>query len=584
MWVAPLSRTLTTGTAMFTFLIASASISAATQSSLAPWSCPKPENIQSAPADPTVVAFDFTGTGQRFVRLIDGSELEVESPAPLVGCYAQRGPLGDLVNGWSLGAINRDADGYYWINAEGITWRLTLSSDRGYLTTATDAPYHSAGDRFVLLSDWPGRSGDCRAVNANAGNIRTGFPRSPVAIRASGIAKNLIVAVDFPDAPAQGTSSELVKQTMGPQLVTEFFAENSYGALTLSFDIYPEIVRSVRSSIEYRSDLNGNYFVNGQWQDQVLTRDIALQLQGHINFSEYESLSLLITGGAALSGYSAAAVPGIGIQTQSGTVRNSLFQGIGTGTVTDRPVPSWKVFAHELGHLFGFADLYIAGTGSSGRSPGPFDLMGNTIGSANEFLGWHRWLQGWLPDDSVICDATGKSTQSFSLNKLSARSGQRLYVSQLSRTRLLIAELRTNSKFDQVREEGVLFYLLDLSVPSGQGPVSLVHSLDDRKDSQSDDYIRYQLAPVSLGQRIEFEGRVFRVSSMTSEMAFVEVLTLDAYRQSVDTSKTTPRGPATSVTAVKRTKGKTTIRCVRGKLVRMVTALKPRCPAGFKRR
>jgi len=114
-------------------------------------------------------------------------------------------------------------------------------------------------------------------------------------------------------------------------------------------------------------------------------------------------------------------------------IYNSQLIGGAIGTIKSS-VPSWKVFAHEYGHLLGMYDYYIQGTGTSGKSPGPFDIMGNTTGNSNTFLGFQRWVQGWLEDSDVICNSSVNSTSSHTLVPLNSKSGKRLFVHPIDGT------------------------------------------------------------------------------------------------------------------------------------------------------
>lgn len=102
---------------------------------------------------PQTFGFTFDATGQVFSRLVNGGYTAVTSTDSLVGCYANLwdfniDPVG--TNGWQIGTINRDANGYFWRQAEGSVWRLTLSGS--LLNTDNANPYFSRGNSFIFLS------------------------------------------------------------------------------------------------------------------------------------------------------------------------------------------------------------------------------------------------------------------------------------------------------------------------------------------------------------------------------------------------------------------------------------------------
>ena len=493
----------------------------------ADWSvnCPQIVDLQPTSTQPLVTGFSFTGTGQRFTRLSADGRTPVSASSPVIGCYASLGTITGPEPGWQIGVIGRDGSGFYWLNAAGRKWRLLLDSSQRFFQTGDDAPYKESGDQFQLLPKQTTYS-DCKAEDVGLGSVRTGFPKVSTSVRSIGVSKNLLVVVDFTDEPWQGTAMGVANELSSPQTIERFFELNAYGQLDLQIDVYPDIVRLQKPASTY-FPVNGSGYVNGEWQDQKLTKDLVRQIENLVNFSNYESVNIVVAPARKELSFGGA-LARVPISNSSGVVRNSSV--VGRGILQDATVPGWKVIAHELGHLFGFADFYISGNGNTGKSPGPFDIMANTTGTSHSFFGWHRWIQGWLNDNDVICDTSGKSTSSFTLQTLMGNQGQRLYVSRLSDTRLLIAEMRTDTEFDKLGvQSGVLFYVLDLETPSLQGPVTVLQSGEDKPTSWTNDVERYSTATATLGQTVRFENRVFRVSKISSSSAQVDVFTTEEY-------------------------------------------------------
>ena len=493
----------------------------------ADWSvnCPQIVDVQPTSAQPLVTGFSFTGTGQRFTRLGADGRTPVSASSPVVGCYASLSTITGPEPGWQLGVIGRDGAGFYWLNAAGRKWRLILDNSQRFFQTGDDAPYKDSGDQFQLLPKQSSYS-DCKAEDIALGGVRTGFPKVSTSVKSIGISKNLLVVVDFADETWQGTAIGVANELSSPQTIERFFELNAYGQLDLQIDIYPDIVRLQKSASTY-FPVNGSGYVNGEWQDQKLTKDLVRQIEDLVNFSNYESVNIVVAPARKELSFGGAS-PGIRISTSSGVVRNSSV--VGRGILKDATVPGWKVIAHELGHLLGFADFYIPGNGNTGKSPGPFDIMANTTGTSHSFFGWHRWMQGWLTETEIICDTSGKSTSPFTLQTLMGNQGQRLYISRLSATRLLLAEMRTDTEFDKLgAQAGVLFYVLDLETPTLQGPVTVLQSVEDKPTSWTNDVERYSTATATLGQTVRFENRVFRVSKISSSSAQVDVFTAEEY-------------------------------------------------------
>lgn len=120
------------------------------------WGAACPEAIDTTPSlsTPKVRGFRFTGTGQEFKLLVEGGTQYVTDLQSVIGCYVSEPFIYGTANNpdWQIGTINRDSAGFYFKNAAKITWRLTLSTDKKYFTTAQGSPYYSNGNRFNLVS------------------------------------------------------------------------------------------------------------------------------------------------------------------------------------------------------------------------------------------------------------------------------------------------------------------------------------------------------------------------------------------------------------------------------------------------
>ncbi len=98
---------------------------------------------------PKISGYKFDGAhGENFIRLTDGAATAATSPGSLLGCYADIESLNKPIgNAWHIGTISRDASGFYWINAAGVRWGLTLSGT--VLDTDKSNPYYATGHQFL---------------------------------------------------------------------------------------------------------------------------------------------------------------------------------------------------------------------------------------------------------------------------------------------------------------------------------------------------------------------------------------------------------------------------------------------------
>lgn len=576
---------------------------------LSTWGAACPDVIDVSPklSQPKIKGFDFNG--QSFSRLVSNGTSKVSNSASLVGCYVEFSQIASDKSGWQIGVINRDSRGFYWKNAAQVTWRLQEAKDGKSLITDESNPYFKQAKEFVFYQDIAS-NGTCKLKDVYQLGTRLGFDRNNQRIPSRGTPKNMIIVIDFPDLPFSGDPKKLVDSTLGPQLVRDFYISNSYGKLDLQFETFGKVIRTKEPSAFYLPNSQGSYYVNGAWQDQRLTAEILGEAQKSVDLLGYQSVSILVSGGAGMGGYYGAAVPGGNFKVGSGVMRNTMVVGVGIGNINSF-VPSWKVLAHELGHLIGFIDLYLPGSGNTTKSPGPFDLMGNTVGNANDFLGWNRWIQGWLDDNSVVCDLNFPTRNEITLNAISSDTGNRLYVAPLSPTKALVIEYRTDSKNDRLGgEDGLLAYVIDLEVKSLAGPIKILQSDGDIPSAWKTDTDLYATATIEPGQVLSFENVVLKNTNQSKSTAsFVielnpeaekalAIAEADRERQAEAEAKAEAEFQAQQILAAEKVEAikkvetpvkvkpamKTTITCIKGKLIKKVTAVKPSCPTGYKKK
>lgn len=119
--------------------------------------CPEIIDLQPNMSQPSLINFTFTGTQQIFTRIDANTGKPFQVDSPLVGCYADFAGLnGATSNGYHVGSINRDQQGFYWINAAGVSWRLTLDSSGEFLLTGAGNPYQKYGNRFLIVDPLTG--------------------------------------------------------------------------------------------------------------------------------------------------------------------------------------------------------------------------------------------------------------------------------------------------------------------------------------------------------------------------------------------------------------------------------------------
>ncbi|GEM_PF-944245 len=585
------------------------------------WFASCPEVIDATPNIETKKTqfLRFLNTGQEFTLLATNSVDPVTEPQSIIGCYVIEDSVieRDLSPEWQIGSLNRDVNGFYFKNAAGIVWRLSLSADGQTFETLPGSLYYKAGQGFRINEVIP-KAIDCKVKDSRLGPIRLGFPRNSDRVPQFGVTQNLIIVVDFPDARITESLESVVNNTLSPATVEKFFAASTNGKFSPKFSIFPSIITLNSLDTTFAPFATGRYFNNGVQQDHRLVKEAVslAKLKGQL--SGYSSINVFAPTSKSL-GYYGSAFLDLELDVGGKPVKNSQLVGqIGT---VNSSVPSWKVFAHEYGHLLGMYDYYIPGTGTTGKSPGPFDFMGNTTGTANTFFGFQRWVQGWIEDNDVICDYTTNSSVTHSLTPLNQNSGKRLYVHPISGSLALVIEFRTESEFDSLKgNDGLLVYLIDMKVASLKGPISIQPSEQDLVLNPRDDVERYSRAPLSSGQSVKVGDLVILAEEVSKDRAAFRVLTRvefqarqdaeakaaaelkakqDAEAKTAAELKAKQEAEAKAAAELKAkqeaelkaqqeatTKAasakKTTITCIKGKLTKKVTAVKPKCPAGYK--
>ena len=318
----------------------------------------------------------------------------------------------------------------------------------------------------------------CKLADPFQSNVRLGFPKDPARLSATGVQKVLLMAIDYSDAPTTENATEALKLAFDTDQVNAFYKSVSYGQLSFTFDIHPTVVRMPKTSSNYVGKLGNTYpqpiFVT------TIMQDAARAVSGQVNFSTYQAVAILDLARINSWGYWGFAIPDAapGFATTTGYIKNSTVIGAWEGNNTNL-AKGYKTFVlkHELGHLFGFIDLYIIAPGNYfiGQTPGPFDVM-NANGPAHEFLAWQRWLQGWITDSNVTCLAFGDPTATMQLRPLGKTSTEtQMTVIRVSAQKALVLESRRGTSTDNLSgNDGLLAYEMDLSVFSLSGPIKII--------------------------------------------------------------------------------------------------------------
>ena len=317
---------------------------------------------------------------------------------------------------------------------------------------------------------------ECKLLDPFQSNVRLGFPKNPSRLNATGNQNILLLAVDYSDAPANVDAVQELKLAFDTVKTNDFFKSVSYNKLSLSFEYFPRVVRLPRTSSNYIGQLTNVY--PPPVDVYRIMQDATSSISREVNFSNFQAIAILDLGRIDSWGGWGFALPtdSPGFFTSSGYIKNSTVMSGYLGGKTATPEQGYRTstLIHELGHLFGFIDLYIIKPGNYfiGQTPGPFDVMNGK----GEFLGWQRWLQGWIADSNVSCFSFDDPDTSIQLRPLGkASTGIQIAVVKVSSRKALVLESRKSTVTDELGvNEGLLAYEIDLSVQTLQGPVKII--------------------------------------------------------------------------------------------------------------
>lgn len=295
------------------------------------------------------------------------------------------------------------------------------------------------------------------------------------------------------------------------------------------------------------------------------------------------------------------------IQTDEGYITNVtlLYNRWTIGTV--------GTLTHEIMHLYGLTDLY-----GSATSP-PLSLMSDVgpLGRPRiSLLPYEQWVLGWLPDSSVTCiNQTNELTQNPIDNRyvLDYSKGDQSLVIPIGATSALVVEVMT-----YLQETYLLFYALENDARPPIEIFSIAKTLTNSLNItgyagvstqlKSPDYtvlvsdnngtsVAINLIPTGVINSAESLLLINLATQKKSDNALLAIAKQEAEtkaiaeliaKQEADAKAVAEKAAADLLAQQKAAAAakaaalkKTTITCIKGKLSKKVTAVKPVCPAGY---
>jgi hypothetical protein len=285
------------------------------------------------------------------------------------------------------------------------------------------------------------------------------------------------------------------------------------------------------------------------------------------------------------------------IETNEGKIYNFslLDQHTSVSTIT-----------HEVMHLYGLTDLYGTSDG-----PGNLSLMsGNSI----NLLSYEKWVLGWLPDGDVQCLSSVSPSNIYKFSFDYAKTDQILVIRAENGEDFIVETTKVKG------QRFLAFYSLN---NEARPPITVYQNGYQGQTRGIDigDYTAIGTQMKSNKHTLLISGMDstsitvhFASSTQTSSSEFKDVVTKSAelrsklYQEAQSTAKVAADAKAASdlkaqqeadakaaadlkakqeseaKAAVAPPAKKSSITCINGKLIKKVTAVNPKCPAGYKKK
>lgn len=307
----------------------------------------------------------------------------------------------------------------------------------------------------------------CRIKSKIKSGENIGFPRLDTFIPTVGNRKTLVIFVDYLDLPFDPKQISEWKNNQIPTF-KKFISSMSYGKLNYSVDAHEEIFHINKTSTSYNLDTAQGQPLKPNADMAGLIRDAIAVADPNIDFSQYEFFNVVMPP-----------TTNIGIEGTMGLPPDTIIDGKKFNHVSFGPIREYvdddrkKIwFLHEVGHMMGLLHAFKL-------NDFPFwGVMSNGISTEPEFMGWERFLLGWINTDQISCINTNiPNTYTLNISPLaSAQDAKKLVIIKLKQNKILVIEYRVINELSRITKarEGIIVYLVDADIPANQGAMKLI--------------------------------------------------------------------------------------------------------------
>ena len=554
LWVYPILmvKKQMAGVFLFILLITMNRVSAEANQSII---CPSVTTYTTTSKLPDSVFGIFDSKAHQYFALIDAitKKPTIQGQSTL-GCYAkiQRDQTVQSTPE-SIFVIGEDELGFYWMDSGGKKDRLQWDSKLLRFNFPNSNLKPNERSLYLDLNFESDNSATCKLIDRTGTYFGPGFFKSSLPTWKKEILHYKVVVPEFEEIndiyKNEFESSIDIDQTvkeLDTEKVSEYYSAMSNGKVKVNFDVvklsskialWPEKYRK----LDYKNDTKRFHLEVVQKFKKIYNLSnydgivVALPKEYRYGGANFHAKLSEISGDESDAGKSYMFIStGFYVQASKHYYLNpkANWEEIaesGQNSPSWRMKP-WRVIAHEIGHAFGFPDIYHTFGGGKtairdddGETVGPFDIMGGLQGGL-ELNFWNKWMAGWLNDDEVKCLTSIQSPVSVNVYSISSNYPEvKGVVIPISRTTALLVESRQAERYDSdldrpkahpslKQDKGLLVYFLDVTFPSStSSPLRVISKVSEYTEipfgtGKYNDYFRFMKAPIRPGELIKFNG------------------------------------------------------------------------------
>ena len=325
---------------------------------------------------------------------------------------------------------------------------------------------------------------DCKIADITGGGfsdvVTSGFPLPEGAPDALDDFRLLVLPFSVSDSVFDDADLAIVTEMVDS--VTNFFLDQSYGRATVIGTIAP---REAWVTLPGTTDSTGMSNMTFGHDKDPIFRKVVTEAAATLDLTAYDAV-------AVYSHKDDRFFFGQGnmrVDTPTGEVVGVLMGG--------KNVILWTVLAHELGHTWlSSEDLYYF-PDQSQIMMGGWGLMTESVDLTIEINPWLRWINAWIDDAQVRCvTSSGESIHHVEAVSV-ASDATKMVVVKLSDHSALIVDSRRDLGFGEgswdANGDATLVYVVDTSIPHGEGPMRLRSELRAVGDTVTTDGVTVTL-------------------------------------------------------------------------------------------